>query len=264
MADDGRAMCSQLQGRQLVVKVGQRDGGIDDAAQAAVRFAIRAGEGNHPDVRHPAQHRLADDHGYARCGLVRAEEGTVGVAVRRFRRDALAPAQAPRLIGDPEGIDLRQLSVLQVEYVADLLRVDAARRQFVLQGVHDVEQGQVDAPGAVGDVLLDQESQVGGRVGHLLHRAGPAVEQALDTDGDDDQVDDEDTGRQQPGGMAFRAAGSGNRCVVLMVVGHAVSVVGKRSPWQAAEQEIIEKKAQATHPARPTGRGCIAELPNAV
>ena len=65
-------------------------------------------------------------------------------------------------------------------------RVDAAIRLFVLQDVHDVEQGKINAACAVRNILLDQESQVGRRIAHLVKGTGMAVEQALDADGDDD------------------------------------------------------------------------------
>ena len=66
----------------------------------------------------------------------------------------------------------------------------------VLERVGDAEQGQIDAPGRIGEVVFQQVGQIGGVVAYLLDGLRAAERQALDGDGDHHDIDQDDADDQ--------------------------------------------------------------------
>lgn len=166
-----------------------------------------------PMIGGAEQHELAGDR------LVFGEESSIGIARRGLAIDALTPQNPPLLVGDPEGIDFGNPFGLYAQHLGDTGIVEAMIAQVGLHAIDHSQQGEIDVPGSFGDIRLKQVGQVAGGVVDRLGISFPTVLQALDANGENDGVDQQDE-CQQP-------------APEVRVGGHGVGACGRqdRVPW---------------------------------
>ena len=145
-------------------------------------MAPGTGEGDDPLLRNPAHEWFRGHQVQAWFGLVDGEEFAVGITRWRGAVGALAPQHLTLAVAHPEGVDFRQTLALQGKQAFDIVVVQMSVAGIVLERVNDREQGEVDAPHGVIDVVFKQGREVGGAVAHLIDGAVTAVEQALEAD----------------------------------------------------------------------------------
>ena len=121
-----------------------------------------------------------------------SEEAAVGITGRGLGVNALAPHDLAFLVGDPEGIDLGNSLGLYTQHFANTPVFEALVAQAGLHAVDHGQQGQINVPCCFRDVCFKQVGQVAGCVVYGLDVSFPAVQQALDANGDNDGVDQED------------------------------------------------------------------------
>lgn len=121
-----------------------------------------------------------------------SEEAAVGITGRGLGVNALAPHDLAFLVGDPEGIDLGNSLGLYTQHFANTPVFEALVAQAGLHAVDHGQQGQINVPCCFRDVCFKQVGQVAGCVVYGLDVSFPAVQQALDANGDNDGIDQED------------------------------------------------------------------------